>query len=182
MTRQLIVVDIETTGLGRGCVPLEVAAINVDTGETLEFVPHVDLAKVEIEPQALAINRYFERSAFRKMLSPAGTADMWFALSKMLEGNTFAGSNPTFDASLVATQVGTNWHHRLADLAAYAAPALERDPANLPGLGDVLAALKIENRCPHSALGDAEATAEAFRSLREFYGSGWPGRVIGKPE
>ncbi|SHT47231.1 Uncharacterised protein [Mycobacteroides abscessus subsp. abscessus] len=33
----------------------------------------------------------------------------------------------------------------------------------------MLAALKIENRCPHSALGDAEATAKAFTKLRDIY-------------
>lgn len=169
MSRNLVVVDIETTGLADVCVPLEVAAVNLDTGETLEFVPHVELSKVIIEPQALAINRYFERGVFRKMLSLAGTADMWESLSRMLDGNTFAGCNPTFDSRIVARYVGTIWHHRLADLSAYAACALGRDPANLPGLGDVLTVLKIENRCPHSALGDAEATAEAFRRLRKLY-------------
>ncbi|WP_269086387.1 exonuclease domain-containing protein, partial [Mycobacteroides abscessus] len=49
MSRNLIVVDLETTGLGPQCAPIEVAAINVDTGETLEFVPYIDLSKVSIE-------------------------------------------------------------------------------------------------------------------------------------
>lgn len=171
MSRNLIVVDLETTGLGPQCAPIEVAAINVDTGEVLEFVPYVDLSKVHVEPQAFAINRYFERGVYRDMLSPADTLDQWLALAKILHGNTFGGSNPNFDARLVALALGANpvWHHRLADLAAYAAPALGRDPSELPGLADVLAALKVENRCPHSALGDAEATAKAFVKLRDFY-------------
>ncbi|SKS13627.1 Exonuclease [Mycobacteroides abscessus subsp. bolletii] len=170
MSRNLIVVDLETTGLGPQCAPIEVAAINVDTGETLEFVPYVDLDGVYIEAQAFAVNRYFERGVFRKMLDRNDTAEKWQMLAVMLCGNTFAGSNPTFDATVVAHMIGAKpWHHRLADLAAYAAPALGRDPSELPGLADVLDALKIENRCPHSALGDAEATAKAFVKLRDIY-------------
>ncbi len=171
MARHLIVVDLETTGLGRLCAPIEVAAINVDTGETMEFVPYVDLARVaHLELEALAINRYFDRRVFRNMLSRDDTHVMWEELADMLRGNTFAGSNPTFDAALVERQINEpTWHHRLADLAAYAAPALGRDPSELPGLADVLTALKVENRCPHSALGDAEATAKAFVKLRDFY-------------
>lgn len=169
MSRNLIVVDLETTGLGPQCAPIEVAAINVDTGETLEFVPYVDLSKVSIEPQAFAINRYFERGVYDVMLNPDDTITAWSDLADILSGNTFAGSNPTFDAAMVARKVGTHWHYRLADLAAYAAPALGRDPSELPGLADVLDALKIENRCPHSALGDAEATAKAFEKLRDIY-------------
>ncbi|RIT33776.1 hypothetical protein D2E98_25830 [Mycobacteroides abscessus] len=171
-SRQLVVCDIETTGLGPQCAPIEVAAINVDTGQVLQFVPHVDLSTVSIEPEAFAINRYFDRGLYQKMLSPAETASMWLKLSAMLRANTFAGSNPAFDSSLVLRELGgapPPWHHRLADLAAYAAPALGRDPSELPGLADVLDALKIENRCPHSALGDAEATAKAFVKLRDFY-------------
>lgn len=170
MSRNLIVVDLETTGLGPQCAPIEVAAINVDTGEVLEFVPYVDLDGVYIEPQAFAVNRYFERGVFRKMLDRNDTAIAWDDLAHMLGDNTFAGSNPTFDAAVVQRMFGRpTWHHRLADLAAYAAPALGRDPSELPGLADVLTALKIENRCPHSAVGDAEATAKAFEKLRDFY-------------
>lgn len=170
MSRQLVVCDIETTGLGPQCAPIEVAAINVDTGQVLQFVPHVDLSKVSIEPEAFAINRYFERGVFHKMLNPDDTDNMWAKLARLLRDNTFAGSNPTFDAALVTREIAKpTWHHRLADLAAYAAPALGRDPSALPGQRDVLDALKIENRCPHSALGDAAAAAEAFVKLRDFY-------------
>lgn len=171
MSRNLIVVDLETTGLGPQCAPIEVAAINVDTGEVLEFVPYIDLDGVYIEPQAFAVNRYFERGVFRRMLNRNDTAEKWQMLAAMLCGNTFAGSNPTFDAMVVAHMIdgAKPWHHRLADLAAYAAPALGREPSELPGLAEVLLALNVENRCAHSALGDAEATAKAFVKLREFY-------------
>lgn len=171
MSRNLIVVDLETTGLGPQCAPIEVAAINVDTGQTLAFVPYIDLKDytVTLEPEAFAANRYFERGVFHAMLTPDETSKHWMQFQDMLRGNTFAGCNPAFDARIAANACGPSWHYRLADLAAYAAPALGRGPHELPGLADVLAALKIENRCPHSALGDAEATASAFVKLREVY-------------
>lgn len=81
MSRNLIVVDLETTGLGPQCAPIEVAAINVDTGETLEFVPYVDLSRVSIEPQAFAINRYFERGVYDAMLNPDDTITAWSDLA-----------------------------------------------------------------------------------------------------
>ncbi len=171
MSRNLIVVDLETTGLGPQCAPIEVAAINVDTGEVLEFVPYIDLNDyaVTLEPEAFAVNRYFERGVFHTMLTPDETAEYWMRFEDMLRGNTFAGCNPAFDARIAAKACAPTWHYRLADLAAYAACALGRDPSALPGQRDVLDALGIENRCPHSALGDAEAAASAFCKLRERY-------------
>lgn len=171
MSRNLIVVDLETTGLGPQCAPIEVAAINVDTGQTLAFAPYIDLNDyaVTLEPEAFKVNRYFERGAFHAMLTPEETAQHWMQLGDMLRRNTFAGCNPAFDAAIVARSCAPTWHYRLADLAAYAAAALGRDPSALPGQRDVLEALGIENRCPHSALGDAEAASEAFVKLRDFY-------------
>lgn len=178
--RQLIVVDTETTGLGPDSMPLEIAAVNVDTGEELYFVPAGALeAARKADPEALAVNRFFERRVDKREMRLAETNQNYIALWDMLRGNTLAGSNPAFDASVLvrgykhsrAMQVDpeTPWHHRLADLAAYAAPALGREPTDTPGLNVVLDALGIENTCPHSALGDASATAEAFRRLREMY-------------
>ncbi|AMT72069.1 3'-5' exonuclease [Mycobacteroides immunogenum] len=171
MSRQLVVCDIETTGLGPQCAPIEVAAINVDTGQTLAFVPYIDFKDyaVAIEPGAFKTNRYFERGVYEAMLTPEETGKHWGQFEDMLRGNTFAGCNPAFDARVAARACAPSWHYRLADLAAYAAPALGRDPSGLPGLADVLTALNVENRCPHSALGDAEATAKAFVKLRDFY-------------
>lgn len=171
MSRNLIAIDIESTGLGPQCAAIEVAAINVDTGQTLTFVPYIDLNDyaITLEPEAFKTNRYFERGIYEAMLTPEETGKHWGQFQDMLRGNTFAGCNPAFDARIVARACAPSWHYRLADLAAYAAPALGRDPSELPGLADVIDALKIENRCPHSALGDAEAAVKAFVRLRDFY-------------
>ncbi|BBC43348.1 putative exonuclease [Mycobacterium phage Y10] len=188
MSRQLIVVDCETTGLHDDAAILEIAAVNVETGDELAFVPYVSgeqLAKAQ--PDALRINRYYERGVYREMLSPADTADAFDELATMLKGNTFGGSNPTFDSHLVASArvtppsyavlgaehvVGRVWHHRLADLAAYAAGVLGLNPTELPGLDAVIDKVdfmvpigEVDNYERHTALGDARITASCFRRL-----------------
>lgn len=192
--RQLIVVDLETTGTHDDAAILEVAAINVDTGDTLYFVPHITQeALSKAEPKAMQINRYYERGLFEQALSPKSTGAKYRELQEMLSGNTFAGSNPAFDSRILAaarfpklmpawdygrdnglldyvTPFGRPWHHRLADLSAYAAGKLDIDLDDLPGLDAVVAqllypdAIDIAER--HTAAGDAAAAAACFELLR----------------
>jgi DNA polymerase-3 subunit epsilon len=179
MTRQLIVCDIETTCLQEHGtpVPLEIAAVNVDTGSELYFVPHVTPAQLAAaDPVSLQINRYFERGVFRDMLDVDATKKAYEWLRDMLRdtsdppaGHTFAGSNPTFDTQVLQPHTGRVWHHRLADLAAYAAPRMERSLTDLPGQNEVCEFLGVPQPDQHSALGDALAAAECFRLLRAWY-------------
>ena len=176
MSRQIIVVDVETTGLHEDAAILEVAAVNLDTGKVLEFVPWVHREVfAAAEPAALTINRYHARRVWERQLGSGDTREMWDTLSYWLDGNTFAGSNPTFDSRLISRvnvddeflgPFGTPWHHRLLDLSAYAAGTLGIDPAELPGLDAVCQRLGVINEGPHSALGDAKAAAECFGILR----------------
>ncbi|QBP29711.1 DnaQ-like exonuclease [Mycobacterium phage Typha] len=185
MARQLVVVDVESTGLIPGFhVPLEVAAVNLDTGEELSFVPWVHPSHMaKADPVALQINRYYERGVFKDRLTLQQTFDRYRQLFDMLEGNTFGGANPRFDAEMVRVGYSISvsvtpkpydrlslpdetWQHRLQDVQAYAAGVLGFDPADPPSLVDLLEALGIDNREPHSALWDARATAEAFKRLK----------------
>lgn len=165
--RQLIIVDVETTSLDTAsCAILEVAAINPATGETLRFVPKVDRSQLsDAEPEALAVNRYYERKLFKETLSQDETRAEYGRLAIMLRGNTLGGSNPRFDAAVLERKIGDIWHHRLADLSAYAAGVLGLSLTELPGLDKVCAALDVVNSEPHSALGDAQATADCFKML-----------------
>lgn len=166
MSRQLVVVDLETTGLSKYAFPLEVAAINVDTGEELQFVPYVtDSVLGGADPKALQINRYYERGVWAEMLDADATKEKWDVLLNMLDGNTLGGSNPRFDAMIMARFIGEPWHHRLADLSAYAAGCLDLSLNALPGLADVCKRLDITNHEEHSAYYDAQATAECFKAL-----------------
>lgn len=178
MTRQLIVVDVETTGLDpEDHWAIEVAAVNVDTNEKLYFVPALPVGALDnADGAALKINGYFARDVYKHRLDTAQSANFWRQLWDWLDGNTLGGSNPTFDAAMLnkaalwATQgreqlSPSPWHHRLADLSAYAAGALGISPIGLPGLDSLCKTLGVENLDPHAAMADAIATAECFRTL-----------------
>lgn len=184
----LIVVDVETTGLDPyRHVVIEVAAVNVSTGKTLAFVPHLpgeDLAAADA--QALGVNRYFERGVALEALPPAETRVRYEQLWEMLKGNRFGGANARFDAEMLRWgyaraenprvmdrygavynphPVEEPWDYRLADLGCYAAPLLGLDPVDIPGLSEVCTLLEVDNTAPHTALGDARAAAKCFNLL-----------------
>lgn len=175
--RHLIVVDVETTGLDTTKhVAVEIAAVNATTGDELHFVPWLapkDMAAAD--PYALSVNRYYERRVFENQLDLAETFLKAEELHSMLAGNTLAGSNPAFDAQMISNFFREHredadpapWHHRLADLAAYAAGRFDVAPNDLPGLDRVceLLSLPIEGGHRHSALVDARLTAECFRAF-----------------
>lgn len=166
--RDIIVVDLETTGLHRGADILEVAALNMTTGKEFHFVPYFDPSRIDRDNlKALQINRYFERGVWEAMCTPEGTSQNFRYLKGMLQDNTFAGSNPAFDAGLLAGKVW-GWHHRLLDLSAYAAGVLGIPPNELPGLQAVRELLGVVNEDEHSALGDVRATADCFRKLMDY--------------
>ncbi|AVP42626.1 DnaE-like DNA polymerase III [Mycobacterium phage Mdavu] len=173
-------VDLETTSLDYDtAVPVEVALLNVDTGESLRFVPHVTLRQLgEADQTAMEINGYYERAVWREALDEKRTAAAWSDVRDWLRGNTFAGSNPAFDSTVVARQlaedglpVGRVWHHRLADVAAYAAGKLDLQPTELPGLDRVAERLAVPVIERHSAIGDAFATGLIFDTLRSMKGA-----------
>ena len=169
--RDVICVDIETTGLSPSSVPLEVAAVNLATGEELAFAPYVDRAALMgASPAALRINRYFERGVWERTVGIEDTRRQYAALGDWLEGSTLAGANPTFDDARLPPSVTRGRHHRLLDLSAYAAGVLGLAPGDLPGLAKVCEMLEVQNTEPHSALGDARATAECFRRLMKVHG------------
>ncbi|ASR85944.1 DnaE-like DNA polymerase III [Mycobacterium Phage Niklas] len=182
--RKLIVVDLETTSLDYDtAAPVEVALLNVDTGESLHFVPFVSIDTLKAaDPVAMEINGYYERALWREALTEQQTAVAWAEVQDWLRGNTFAGSNPAFDSTIVARQlvghstaepqtVGRVWHHRLADLAAYAAGKLDGQPTELQGLDGVAERLAVPLVDRHSAIGDVFATALIFDTLRSMKGA-----------
>jgi DNA polymerase-3 subunit epsilon len=179
--RQTIVVDVETNGLDPDRhVAVEVAWSNLDTGESGSFIPahHVPDVLAAADIQALQINRYVDRLATAAQdRSGEATRALW----NQLHGNTLAGCNPAFDAAFLAKMFRDSridfvayqaWHHRLADLSAYAAGALGLAPGALPGLSDVCQMLGVEQIDPHTALGDVAATVACFAQLM------WPRRHV----
>lgn len=170
MARHLVVVDVETTGLGDEHVPVEIAYWDLASGERGRFLPPVtaeDLARAD--PAALRMNRYYERGLH---LEPADDSGMCLVgLHRLLDGNVFAGSNPAFDVWMlnkVFRRLGTApspWrHYRLADLRAYAAGVFGLPPTGLPSLSRVCELLGVPQP-DHSAVGDVLATGRCFLKL-----------------
>lgn len=127
----LAFVDTETTGLDPFLHDAwEIAVVlrkagDADTEHVFRILPDISNA----DPKALRINRYFERV----------TADGWqwddrqAAAQRMyglLNGAVMVGSNPAFDAEMIAHLFGhyydqpKPWHYRTIDVATLAVGAL----------------------------------------------------------
>lgn len=175
MARQIVVVDVETNGLDETRhEAVEVAGINLATGESNRFIPPHEVSAVlqAADIQALRVNRYLDRI-------PGQSEDELGAdglqLAEQLQDNILAGATPSFDAMFLRKMYRWYeetdrsflplWHHRLLDLSAYAAGVLGLDPHELPGLAAVCERLGVTNYQPHTATGDVRATAECFRRL-----------------
>ena len=172
MTRSLIVCDVESTGLTPGIhVPIEIAVINTATGEELYIAPDVyPEAWAQLDPEAMRINRYFERRVYLSITDPEDERSRAEALADMLRGNTIAGSNPSFDRDMLAVwfarfDLTLTAHHRMLDLASFAAGILDLD--HLPGLAEVCERVGLGTGPDHSAMVDARVTWQCFRGLRE---------------
>lgn len=170
----LIVVDVETSGLDPATHDvIEVAAIDLTTGEELYFVPTPTRPgwRQDAHPAAMKVNRYFERGIFTDVVDIETTRARWEALGTMLDGHILAGVNPWFDARFIDRAMA-HWtvecrrSYRLRDLATYAAGVLGRDPAEPISSAEIFDELGVTNEEAHSALGDARATAQAFQMLR----------------
>ncbi|AKJ72274.1 3'-5' exonuclease [Gordonia malaquae] len=173
-----VALDLETTGLDpRVDHPLEIAAVEVfpdqperGYGKVHTFVPwHARSIVNEASPEALSVNRYFERRLYAQKLDVARTDDALRELVAMLDGATLVGANPAFDAAMLWAWLDRNidlaappWHFRLYDVEAATAAALGLP--RVPGLSKCAKELGI-NTDPypaHTALGDAFLTADVF--------------------
>lgn len=172
-SRAIYVVDIETSGLDRHQSDiLEVAWVNLDDPDDFGgFVPELPSKWLErADLEALAVNRFIERRGWEQALSQDETVELWSEFREDLGGTVFAGVNPQFDAQFIARDLAgyghkPPWHYRLLDLGSMACGTLEIDPHEVPSSAEIFQMLDVVNEAPHTALGDAQATAAAFRKL-----------------
>ena len=177
-----VAVDLETTTLDiRYAEPLEIAAIPfdpLDPGVYLlpveTFVPHHPAELVHrADPQALAVNRYYERRLFDLMLTPADTDAAVNTLCELLDGATIVGANPAYDSVVLWAWISKRrpdlaappWHHRLYDvsLATRVAQGMNRTP----GLGECATIWGLDHDLgrAHTAAGDAFLAADIACSV-----------------
>ncbi|GLY08287.1 hypothetical protein [Actinoplanes sp. NBRC 101535] len=132
MTRPLVFLDTETTSLGPDRRPWEIAAIlrepdGTDT-EYCWFVDPRDLDLGNADPASLQFGRYYDRHSAYTPYDPNRHAtrvrretDVLHLLEGLTRGATLLGSNPAFDADMLATRMRANgicpsWHYRLEDV------------------------------------------------------------------
>lgn len=191
MSRSLVVVDCETSALQpsrrevRGIlantpadipygVVTEVAWWNLDTDERGVFVPHHNVQWVRAygEAKALSISGYLDRLVDAEQDHHGADTKV---LHAQLSGNTMAGSNPSFDTRFLGPlfqsvpDLGGDpepWHHRLFDLAAYAAGVMGVDPREMTGLAGICERLEVATP-DHTAAGDVQATGECIKALMD---------------
>lgn len=167
--RPIVVVDTETTGLDPDKdFAVEVAWWNLMTDERGSFVPIHDVALVLIPENvpALRVNRYIDRLADAPQDEDFTELNL---LHDHLDDATLAGSNPAFDAAFLARMFAEGnrrrprpWHHRLLDVAAFAAGALNF--SEVPGLATVCGELRI-NLPDHTAEADVTAAGRCLLAL-----------------
>lgn len=167
MTRKLVFLDVETTGLDPATHQVWEIAYAVDDGEIRHsFVQHtLDGA----ESAALVVGRYAERHTSSKWDSTIESD-----LIEVLDGATLVGANPRFDAAFLKARWGLeNWHYRLLDVCAYVAGARGLD--YMPGLSDAAAMMGVLDEPDHTAGQDVNVTRLVYKAARNFVrGREWP--------
>ena len=181
MTTRFVALDLETTSLDPECAQiLELAAIMFDPNDpgvydqVEHYVPHHHRRDLEsAEPEALAVNRYYERRLFAQMLDPVATDHAVSDLVDLLTGATLVCANPAFDSAVLWNWLRRRrpeltsppWHHRMFDVSLATAVLLGLD--EIPGLraaADLLG-LDYTPDLLHSAAGDAFLAADVCATV-----------------
>lgn len=131
---RLVAVDVETTGLDLDRhVVVEVAAVDVYSGELFDFLTGATICGANVRFDATMLRKGFRRYA-----------------------KGFREWEMTVEP----------WNYRLLDLGSYAAGVIGTHPAEIQSLSAICTRLDVHNSAPHTALGDAEATAACVRELQ----------------
>lgn len=162
--RDHVFVDTEYSCLDTAKADLLEVAFAVEDHPVVAGVPPHTLDNAE--PQALAVNRYYERDLGDKSRWDRDIIDI---VAKMTAGQTVVGANPRVDAHILSRVIGYEpWHYRLCDVESVAYLLL--DFGQMPGLREIkvkLTELGYELPDPdHSAGGDVETLRAVFRILQ----------------
>lgn len=167
MTRPLVFLDTETTGLHPSEAQVWEIAYAVDDGPILtSLVDHSPPYLDEPTLAAMRVNGYVNR-----WVPPAdeivrdNRKDWECHLQKALAGATLVASNPSFDAAFLSKRWRTApWHHRMLDISAYAMGVMGWD--ELPGLAKIAEVCGVKQP-DHTAAQDVATLRECFYRLHD---------------
>lgn len=161
MSRTLVFVDVETTGLDPEYDQLIELTFGTLTGtlQTLYF---------GVEKVAPFIDEMigFTKRGIAGRTSPLTAFDDFYRLT---EQQTMVAANPTFDRGFMVKNELYRFHHRSLDIESYAMAKL--DLQEMPGMADVYNILtergfKITEP-DHTSRNDVQAMIDAYRVLRK---------------
>lgn len=171
--RQLIVVDVHTTGPSfEAHDAFELAAIDTATGRVWELAfTLTSLQLGRADPTFLQMSGYDRRRLADKARddAPRIKAEL-AALGGALAGNTLGGADPEIHAAFLSKVFHRNsirslWHHLPADIAALTAGAQGLPATNIPSLEMCCELWEVELAEFPSALDRARAVAECFAAF-----------------
>ena len=173
MTRPLIFIDTETTGLHPTRRPWEIAIIRrTKDGDTEHHWIIWDINLSDADPQALDIGKFWERHpAHGGPENQDSTHESHAAreIFKLTKGATIIGAIPSFDTECVANMLRRHglmpaWHHRLRCVESMTAGRLGREPYGLRECADTLD-IHYNPDDLHTALGDTRLTRNLWDRL-----------------
>jgi DNA polymerase III alpha subunit (gram-positive type) len=173
-TTTLVFLDTETTGLDKLRSDVIEAAWAVESGpvHSIEF-PHT---LVGANPEALKINRYFERlldnmctDNMMQSSLPSHRQSTYTKLKEDLTGATIVAENYGFDTAMLLRKLGYEpWHYRPIELSTIAMVAFDLDrPESLHKTAKRLRDEGFEiPMADHSARADVECLRACYTVLR----------------
>ena len=171
--RQLIVVDVHTTGPSfEAHEVFELAAIDGASGRVWDLALPLTSAQLErADPTFLQLSGYHRRRLGEKARHDASTVESELtALSDALAGNTLGGADPEIHAAFLSKVfhrhgVRSRWHHLPADIAALTAGAHGIPATNIPRLEVCCELWDVQLAEFPSALDRADAVAGCFAAF-----------------
>jgi DNA polymerase III epsilon subunit-like protein len=168
MTRRIVWVDCETTGLEAHHEPWEIALTYPDGGTDV-FELTVDLRRAD--SMALQISRFYERAA--QIHTPNESHDpakVAHTIAVATAGAHLGGASTSFDAGVLDRFLRRHgyvpaWHHHVVDVEERAAGQFGWDTPR--GLKDTAfhVGLHVDEERTHTALYDAELARDVYVRL-----------------
>lgn len=171
--RQLIVVDVHTTGPSFEAHDVfELAAIDVDSGRAWDLALPIEARQLErADSTFLQLSGYHRRRLEEKAQQDLPAIDVELAaLGDALAGNTLGGADPEIHAAFLSKLlhrhgVRARWHHLPADIAALTAGAHGISATNIPRLEVCCELWNVALPEFPSAMERAQAVADCFAAF-----------------